>query len=101
MSTIEMIENLKSKIWPKIGWYDGSDDLQSRVDHFHWKLYHIRENRPQKSTPNEDSRVDQNTAFNGSAPPPRIAIQRESLIRGPVHGNLVVKANYTVTTISE
>ena len=26
MSTIEIIENLKSKIWPKIGWYDGSDD---------------------------------------------------------------------------
>ena len=26
MSTIEMIENLKIEIWPKIGWYDGSDD---------------------------------------------------------------------------
>ena len=26
MSTIDIIENLKSKIWPKIGWYDGSDD---------------------------------------------------------------------------
>ena len=30
-------------------------------DHFHWKLYHIRVNRPQKSTLNEYSRVDQKT----------------------------------------
>ena len=26
MSTIEIIENLIIEIWPKIGWYDGSDD---------------------------------------------------------------------------
>ena len=32
--------------------------------HFHWKLYHIRVNRPQKSTLNEDSRVDQKSWAN-------------------------------------
>ena len=31
MSTIKMIEISKSKIWPKIGWYDGSDDRQRFV----------------------------------------------------------------------
>ena len=29
--------------------------------HCHWKLYHIHVNRPQKSTLNEDLRIDQNT----------------------------------------
>ena len=31
MSTIEMIENLKIEIWPKIGWYDGSDDRRRNI----------------------------------------------------------------------
>ena len=33
--------------------------------HFHWKLYHIRVNSPQKSTLNEDSRVGQKTPLTG------------------------------------
>ena len=39
MSTIEMIENLKSKIWPKIGWYDGSDDRRRNVSLSHINNY--------------------------------------------------------------
>ena len=32
MSTIEIIENLKIKKLPKIGWYDGSDDCRRTSD---------------------------------------------------------------------
>ena len=31
MSTIEIIENLIIEIWPKIGWYDGSDDRRRNI----------------------------------------------------------------------
>ena len=43
---------------------DDDDAWKRPGGHCHWKLYHIRVNRPQKSTLNEDSRVDQKTWAN-------------------------------------